>query len=130
MGLLAALALLMPVIAHGGADPASLSFERFCSSWIGKLAVRERNNIKRIRFRKYGNNLVGDYTGYSSEPVKCAVKKTGVPEAPFVGRLVYYEIHYRKAGKSRKAARRNEPSVLAQIEVTEIFRFDGQDWVY
>jgi hypothetical protein len=112
------------------AGPAGKSFDLFCASWMQKLNQRSERNAKKIAYRKTGGRIVGEYVGYSSKPVRCSVKETGVPANPFVGKLVYYEVRYRKAGETRAAARKSRPKPLERIEVLELFRFNGKRWIY
>jgi len=121
---------LAPQPAARVRGPAAQSFDRFCRSWMGKLSVRHEHNAKKIAYRKNKGRVVGEYVGYSKTPARCSVKKTGVPANPFVGKLVYYEVRYRKAGKTREAARASRPRALERVEVLELFRFDGKRWVY
>ena len=106
------------------------SFSRFCDSWMQKLSARNERNASKITYHRNGSGVVGEYTGYSSEPLHCSVQPTGVTTNPFVGRLVYYEMRYQKAGKTRQTAGASRPRALEQIEVLEIFRYDGTRWVY
>ena len=106
------------------------SFSRFCNSWMQKLSARNERNVGKITYHKNGRGVVGEYTGYGSKPLHCSVKPTGVASNPFVGKLVYYEMRYQKAGRTRKAAGASRPRALEQIEVLEIFRYDGTRWVY
>ncbi len=111
-------------------SPAQRSFTRFCRSWMDKLSARHQQNAKGIAYRKHGDQVVGEYIGYSREPLQCSVTKTGVPGNPFVGKLIYYELRYRQSGQTNQAARRSHPQPLEEVAVMEFFRFDGQRWVY
>src|SRR5262245_34773772 len=53
----------LPQAAHAGDDFAS-----FCSEWMGKLAQRERDNLKSAQARQGAGGVVLEYTGYGSEP--------------------------------------------------------------
>jgi len=112
------------------ASKVANSFNRFCDSWMQKLSARNQRNAGKITYHKNGSGVVGEYTGYGSTPLHCSVKPTGVAKNPFVGKLVYYEMRYQKAGKTRKAAGASRPRALEQVEVLEIFRYDGTRWVY
>lgn len=111
-----------------GSDAAD--FKAFCHSWMSKLEQREQRNLRNAEHRRTGDAVVIEYTGYSKKPDQCEAKASGVPANPYVGKLVYHELRYRKAGYSRDQALSIEPRILQAIEVMEIFRYDGKDWVY
>lgn len=119
--------LAQPDTAHAA---SAKNFNGFCQSWMGKLAERERNNLSQVKFREHGDGVLAEYTGYSDKPVRCETTATGVKANPFVGKLVYYELLYRRAGRTPKEARTSQPQVLRRVEVLELFRFDGTRWVY
>ena len=58
------------------------------------------------------------------------MSETGVPANPFVGKLIYYELRFRKSGKTGKAARASRPQAFEEGAVMEFFRFDVTRWVY
>jgi hypothetical protein len=97
---------------------------------MGKLAERERFNLKNAPARKHGDNVVVEYVGYGKTPTRCEAKASGVPSNPFVGKLVYQEMRYERSGASKDRALTSQPRVLSTTEVMEIFRFDGRRWVY
>jgi hypothetical protein len=113
-----------PQIAHASDD-----FGRFCTEWMGKLAQRERDNLKTAEARAGAGGVVVEYTGYASEPVSC-VARIPQPGKPGVGILKYLERRLRRSGPDAARARSSEPAVLSQVEVTELFRFDGKRWIY
>ncbi len=119
-----------PVSAAAAASPAQQSFDRFCRSWMAKLSKRHEQNAKQVAYRKRNGQVVGEYIGYSREPLQCSVSETGVPANPFVGKLIYYEVRFRKSGKTQKAARGSLPQAFEEGAVMEFFRFDGTRWVY
>ncbi len=116
--------------AGPGLTAGSQSFERFCSTWMGKLAERERQNLAKAQPQRNGSGFLVEYTGYAAKPVRCEARETGVPSNPFIGKLVYHELRYRRAGATPERAHGGDASVLEQVEVMEIFRFDGSRWVY
>jgi hypothetical protein len=117
--------------AHAGPGlTGPSSFERFCSTWMGKLAERERFNLRNATARKSGDRVVVEYVGYGKSPTRCEAKPSGVPSNPFVGKLVYQELRYERSGASKDGALTGQPRVLSSTEVMEIFRFDGSRWVY
>jgi hypothetical protein len=107
---------------------AAQSFDSFCAEWMSKLAVREHDNVQKVKYSSEGGRVVGNYTGYESAPLRCQSKAK--PGAPGVGTLVYNELHYRKAGDSVESAKKASPVVVERVEVMEIFRFDGSAWKY
>ncbi len=120
--------LLAPTTALAGESPAK--FESFCDTWMQKLAQREEHNLSQAGAEKPDGEVVLEYTGYARTPVRCEAKATGVPSNPYVGKLVYKELHYRRAGSSLKRALTSKPQLLGATQVMEIFRFDGSKWVY
>ncbi len=119
-----------PVSAPAAASPAQQSFDRFCRSWMVKLRERHERNARQVAYRKRNGQIVGEYLGYSREPLQCSVSETGVLANPFVGKLIYYELRFRKSGKTHKAARASLPQAFDEGAVMEFFRFDGTRWVY
>ena len=105
-------------------------FERFCGTWISKLEKREQANERNVRFKRTGQQYVGEFTGYGRAPLRCTATPTGKPVTPLVGRLGYHEIRYQKSGATRAGAKKSKPRELYRIEVTELFRYDGKSWVY
>jgi hypothetical protein len=125
--------LLLASPGASAGQPAAIAkprFEQFCASWMGKLQAREKVNLASAQVERRGKRFVIEYTGYGSKPLRCETKATGVPQNPFVGKLVYKELRYQKAAKKAAAARGASPSVVAITEILEIFRFDGSRWVY
>jgi hypothetical protein len=118
---LSAVATGVPRTGAWAADPAD--FRTFCGSWMQKLREREEHNLRTMKLRSAGSAMVGEYTGYARDPVRCESKKS-------IGTLVYHEMRYRKAGKNASAALTSKPSVVETIEVMEIFRHDGKRWLY
>jgi hypothetical protein len=116
--------------AGPGLTAGTQSFERFCSTWMGKLAERERHNLKTATPKKNGSGFLVEYTGYAKRPMRCEARETGVPSNPFIGKLVYHELRYQRAGATPERAHTADANVLEQVEVMEIFRFDGTKWVY
>jgi len=134
MGLLGGLAAgLLGVATDAAAGPALTagnSFERFCSTWMGKLEERERNNLRSAAARKEGSAFALEYIGYAKAPTRCESRSTGVPSNPFIGKLVYHELRYKRSGATPERAQSGDAKVLEAVEVMEIFRFDGKRWVY
>lgn len=125
------LLLALGMVAAPGprAAQANEDFTRFCSEWMGKLAQRERDNLKSAQARPGSGGIVLEYTGYAAQPIRC-VARIPQPGKPGVGILVYMEMRYRRSGADVVHARSSEPAVLSQVEVTELFRFDGTRWLY
>jgi hypothetical protein len=127
-GLIALALTLVPLAPAGAGDDPG--FDRFCAQWMSKLAQRERQNIAKVRWEKRGPKTVGQYTGYARTPIQCKPTTAVKPGRPAVGKLVYQEILYEKAGTSTSDAREARPAVLQTTEVMEVFRYDGRDWKY
>jgi outer membrane biogenesis lipoprotein LolB len=106
------------------------SFDLFCDKWMRKLDTREQRNLKHAQVRNRGKAFVVEYTGYSHQPVSCEAKPSRASKGAYVGKLVYDELHYRKTAKTAARARNSKPRIVQQIEVLEIFRFDGSRWIY
>ena len=104
------------------------SFDSFCAEWMGKLAAREQQNLKKMEYSPKAGRVVGSYTGYEKVPIRC--QSRAKPGSPGVGTLVYHEVHYEKAGETVERAKTSQPAVVEKVEVMEIFRFDGQKWKY
>jgi hypothetical protein len=109
-------------------DPSS--FGSFCATWMGKLAERERSNLASATARRRGDRVVVEYVGYARSSIRCEAEPSGLPSNPFVGKLVYEEHRYERAGESRADALASPPRVVSALVVMEIFRFDGSRWVY
>lgn len=120
--------LTVPLPADAGDSPAR--FERFCATWMQKLAEREAHNRSKAGAKGPDGGVVLDYTGYDRTPLRCEAKATGVPSNPYVGKLVYKELRYRITGPSLKRALTSKPQLLGATQVMEIFRYDGSNWVY
>lgn len=128
-----ALTLLAPAAgAQAGSNVATAekSFQRFCEIWMRKLDAREAANLKKASARKNGSGFIVEYTGYSDQPLRCEAKASGVRGNPFIGKLVYHELRYRRSGSTKPQAHQGSPNVVQTVEVLEIFRFDGSRWVY
>ncbi len=107
---------------------AEESFDSFCAEWMGKLAVREQQNLQKMQYTPQGGRVVGSYKGYDKVPIRCQSRaKAG---SPGVGTLVYNEVHYQKVGPTVEGAKTSSPQVVEKVEVMEIFRYDGKKWKY
>jgi hypothetical protein len=107
---------------------AEETFDSFCNEWMGKLAVREQQNLQKMQFAPENGRVVGAYKGYDKVPVRCQTRaKAGTPG---VGTLVYHEVHYKKVGPTVEGAKTSAPQIVEKVEVMEIFRYDGKKWKY
>lgn len=107
---------------------AEETFDSFCNEWMGKLAVREQQNLQKMQFTPENGRVVGAYKGYDKVPVRCQTRaKAGTPG---VGTLVYHEVHYKKVGATADVAKSSPPQIVEKVEVMEIFRYDGKKWKY
>lgn len=131
-----ALSLCLCLPAHeasagnaAGADPQA-RFQGFCASWMGKLRKRENHNVAQVRVERNGSGYVGRFTGYGRKPVGCVARPTGKSSTPYVGRLIYHEIEYEKAGRTQTQAVSASPREVGRVEVMELFRYNGSKWIY
>jgi hypothetical protein len=108
---------------------AEQTFRAFCSTWMNKLEDRETHNLQSAPAHKRGGEVVLQYTGYADEPLRCEAKRAASGKA-VIGKLVYHERRYEKSGPTRSRALSDSPRVLEEVEVMEIFRHDGSQWVY
>ena len=127
--LLLLLSLALVLVSGPRTARANDDFTRFCSEWMTKLAQRERDNLKSAEARQGSGGVVLEYVGYATQPIRC-VARIPQPGKPGVGILVYMELRYRRSGSDAMQARSSQPAVLSQVEVTELFRFDGTRWLY
>ena len=111
----------------GTMEAAAAAFPKFCEEWMEKLAQRERINITGIKWQPSSVGVRGVYTGYSRE--HSCLTKTGTDNVP-VGRITYMELQYEKEGKSESEAAKSPPRAVETVEVTEIFRYGGGQWLY
>lgn len=123
-------ALSAPPASAEARGKGASSFNKFCKVWMGKLAARERNNLKGAPARKNGGNFVVEYTSYAQKHRRCEAKATGVASNPYIGKLVYTERAVRREGSTKSQARSGSIRVMSEVEVMEIFRYDGKKWVY
>jgi hypothetical protein len=117
------------------AAPAGASDEKvaddlkgFCVKWMGFLAKRESDNKGSIKWQPKGTGVSGQYVGYSKE-YDCVLKERASNGTP-VATIVYKEFIYEKAGASRPEAEQAQANVIDATEVTEIFRYNKNEWVY
>jgi len=125
---LTALSLASLICLAAPSVRAADSFDSFCAEWMGKLADREKQNLRKMKYTPNAGRVVGAYTGYEKVPIRC--QSRAKPGAPGVGTLVYHEVHYQKAGPTVAVAKTSAPKVVEKVEVMEIFRFDGKSWKY
>jgi len=117
-------AVLWSTAAMAG-DVAS-QFDSFCTEWMGKLAARQEHNITHIKWDTKPDGVKGEYVGYTKEHTCTLKNETQVP----IGKIVYREIVFQKAGSSIPEAEKSEAQAIETTEVTEIFRYAGGKWVY
>ncbi len=109
------------------ASKIARSFSRFCDSWMQKLSARNERNASKITYHKNGSGVVGEYTGYSREPLHCSVQPTGVTTNPFVGKLVYYEMRYQKADSGPRSCGSSPPNPPSDPRSSRL-RQGSQGW--
>lgn len=110
-------------------EKAAGAFNAFCAEWMNKLAARERDNKKLIKWQTGASGTQGEYIGYSPEHT-CQIKDQTDPNSVPIGTITYRELRYQQSGASQPEAQSSEPRVIEIVEVIEIFRFTNGKWVY
>ena len=116
--------------AHGQ-DRAALqgSLDVFCTKWMGFLEERERDNKEKIAWRQITEGVEGDIIAYDKK-YTCLLSEARPDSKVPVGTIKYLEFKYRYKGASSGEALSSKPKILEVIEVTEIFRYSKNEWVY
>ncbi len=114
-----------------GQDRAALqgSLDVFCTKWMGFLEERERDNKAKIAWRQISEGVEGDIIGYDKK-YTCLLSEARPDSKVPVGTIKYLEFKYRYKGSSSGEAIASKPKILEVIEVTEIFRYSKNEWVY
>jgi hypothetical protein len=107
-------------------EKVAQEFQTFCQEWMQKLAARERDNIKNIKWNTTPEGVKGEYVGYTQEHT-CIVKDEY--QEP-VGEIIYQEVRYERRGATVAEAGNNPPRPLEVTAVTEIFRYEKGKWIY
>ncbi len=110
-------------------DKLDNSLSTFCEKWMGFLAQREVDNKQKIAWRALGDEVEGEFVGYNKD-YTCAVSELRPDTKVPVGTIKYLEFKYRHKGVSTSAALDNRPKIIEATEVTEIFRYSKNKWVY
>jgi hypothetical protein len=105
------------------------SLEAFCQMWMGFLEQREKDNKEQIAWRTLGDGVEGEFVGYTKD-YTCALSELRPDTKVPVGTIKYLELKYRHKGASSTAALANRPKIIEATEVTEIFRYSQNKWVY
>jgi len=105
------------------------SLEAFCQKWMGFLEQREKDNKEQIAWRTLGDGVEGEFVGYTKD-YTCALSELRPDTKVPVGTIKYLELKYRHKGTSSTAALANRPKIIEATEVTEIFRYSQNKWVY
>ena len=103
-------------------------FDVFVAGWMDKLRERERYNVQKIQWHPTGSGVEGIYVGYDTANYR--ILPVSHLETTPIGKLVYMELKLRRAGATQDEALAGEPQVIERVEVTEIFRYSGGEWVY
>ncbi len=111
-------------------DPETIrrKFEAFAMSWMGKLRERQRFNQSKVKWRPSGSGVEAIFIGYDTENYR-VLPLSNVETHP-IGKLVYLELKLRWAGGSAEEAQAQAPQIVERVEVTELFRYDGNKWIY
>ncbi len=96
---------------------------------MGFLEQRERDNKQKIAWRALGEEVEGEFVGYTKD-YTCALSEMRPDTKVPVGTIKYLELKYRHKGESTSAALGNRPKIIEAVEVTEIFRYSKNKWVY
>lgn len=105
------------------------SLETFCVKWMGFLEQRERDNKSAIAWRTNADGVEGEFVGYDNK-YTCALSELRPDTKIPVGTIKYLEFKYRHQGTSSSEAMVNRPKIIEATEVTEIFRYSKNEWVY
>ncbi len=108
-------------------SPDVRGFRAFCDEWMGKLRERERYNIAHIKWEQSGQQVAGEYVGYSADCSCLAREESGKDP---IGKIVYRELRYRREGGTSAEALAAPSAIVDQTEITEIFRFGKGRWQY
>jgi hypothetical protein len=108
-------------------EKAASTWPDFCTEWMGKLAVRERDNIANIHWETAADGVKGVYVGYSKDHT-CTLHE-GTEKVP-VGKIGYLEVSYEKRGATIAEAQQSDPRPTTSYEVTEIFEYIKGKWDY
>jgi len=110
-------------------DHLETSLQQFCSKWMGFLADRERDNKKAIAWHAISEGVEGEFVGYGKD-YACGLSGYGPETKVPVATIKYLELKYQHKGPSSGEAMGSTPKVIEATEVTEIFRFSKNQWVY
>jgi hypothetical protein len=105
------------------------SLETFCVKWMGFLEQRERDNKEAIAWRPMSEGVEGEFVGYDKK-YTCALSERRPETTVPVATIKYLEFKYRHQGASSSEALVNRPKIIEATEVTEIFRYSKNQWVY
>jgi hypothetical protein len=122
---------LLSMVAAHGQDRTALqgSLDVFCTKWMGFLEDRERDNKQNITWRQIAEGVEGDFIGYDKK-YTCLLSEARPDTKVPVGTIKYLEFKYRHKGPSSGEALSSKPKIIEVIEVTEIFRYSKNQWVY
>lgn len=102
-----------------------LSFQKFCDDWIGKLRVREADNLARMHWETASDGVRGSYVGYAQE-YTCTLGEGDDP----VGTVRYREFRYEKHGSTVAEAEGNSPLPIEAYDTREYFSYIRGKWDY
>jgi len=105
------------------------TLQKFCLKWMGFLADREKDNKKAIAWHAIADGVEGEFVGYGKD-YSCGLSDYGPHTKVPVATIKYLELKYQHKGPSSSAAMGTTPKVIEATEVTEIFRFSQNKWVY
>ena len=130
MSLLAATVVAAPGFAQDErAKKLQSSLDTFCQKWMGFLEQREKDNREKIGWRAIANGVEGEFVGYQKK-YECRLSEMRPDTKTPVGTIKYLELKFRHRGASSSQAMQNKPKIIEAVEVTEIFRYSKNKWVY
>lgn len=130
------LLLLTPLLASSAlagdlVPPAILtSFEGFSKDWMTRLEQVNQQNLQSVKPEPTANHrVVGRYICYGPECIR-EVRRTDSKATPYVGILRYPQKEMEKEGDTAQNMKEHPGILASEIQVTEIFRYTGDRWVY
>jgi len=132
LGLFLALVIFMcpnGSVAAGSDAQVETSLRAFAGQYMQSLRKENCRSPQKSRVESYeGGYCIRSVVYDGSWSVE--LKKTESKATPYIGVLTYQERHLVRYGPEEKDLA-NQPEVtVAQIPVTEIFRFSKGNWVY
>ncbi len=113
----------------GRQEQLETSLDAFCQKWMGFLEQRQRDNKSKIVWRSDPVGVRGEFVGYHNK-YSCNLSELRPETRVPVGTIKYLELKFQHRGSSTTEALDARPKVIEATEVTEIFRYSKNKWVY